>query len=262
MSKAEASLPLENPKLISAIKELKEHGDPEAENAFAACLPGARFLAPVLLDPPPNDGLSGGKVTLKEDTRVSFILLSLSEGDCFFPAFTSWEELRKWRREPGVRALITTFEDYLSMILPKTDGASGFVIDPFGENLLLRRELMLRLRDKSDKLPKAGEQVTLGQPKEFPVELAQALKKALKTQRQAHRAFLQLMVRGTAQSYLLVLDHPENTDCQAIYDALAEAAKPYLKELPLDIVCLRDELGQKATEGREPFYVRRRFGLF
>ncbi|MEA4891930.1 MAG: enhanced serine sensitivity protein SseB C-terminal domain-containing protein [Peptococcaceae bacterium] len=263
MSSADIRRWPENPQLVAAMKEMKETGTPEAENAFAACLREARFLAPVIFDPPlPKTGSPDGKVTLKEDTRISYLLLSLAEGDSFFPAFTSWGEFYKWGRQPKGQTLVTSFDDYCAMILPKTEGASGFVIDPFGENILLRREMMLRLKSEAAFQWKGGQLVSLGQPKEFPAELAEAAKKILKLQKSVHKAYLHLMIRDQRQSYLLVLDFLEDADREKICDILAEAAKPYLKGMELNIVSLQDELGQKATEGREPFYVRKRFGLF
>lgn len=48
---------------------------------------------------------------------------------------------------------------------------------------------------------------------------------------------------------------------EVVFGAIAAAAKPYLKEMYLDMVPLEMEFGQSVVQNVEPFYQRKK-GLF
>lgn len=140
------SKPFTNPELMAAVERMnRENSRASREAVLDLLISTARFLAPVTILPAPNTE-SG---TLDENTQIQFQLLTNQENQPFFPAFTSWEELRKLCGPKNQQTLVVTFLDYAKMVL-QDNRAAGFVVDPFGcclsfdramtEHLVARRQ--------------------------------------------------------------------------------------------------------------------------
>ena len=73
-------------------------------------------------------------------------LLTTKDGKRFFMAFTDWMELKKWKDEENQQTFALKFEDYAAMLLRKdaqgnTSPALGFVINPYGGNIVISKEM-------------------------------------------------------------------------------------------------------------------------
>ena len=133
--------PLTNPELMAAVERMnRENSRASREAVLDIVISTARFLAPVTIIPAPNS--EGG--ALDENTQIQFQLLTNQENQPFFPAFTSWEELRKLCGPKNQQTLAVTFLDYAKMVL-QDNRAAGFVIDPFGCCLSFDRTMMEHL---------------------------------------------------------------------------------------------------------------------
>ena len=140
----ESCNPITNPALLQAVAQMqKENTRQSREAVLDLIIRSARFLAPVSITPPPGNG-EGGTTVLTQATTIQFQLLPNQQGQPFFPAFTSWEELRKLCGPRNQQTLVLTFEDYAGMIL-RDNRAVGFVIDPFGCCLSFEREMVEHL---------------------------------------------------------------------------------------------------------------------
>ena len=132
--------PLTNPELTAAVERMnRENSRASREAVLDLVISSARFLAPVTIIPADNTGNS-----LDENTQIQFQLLTNQENQPFFPAFTSWEELRKLCGPKNQQTLAVTFLDYAKMVL-QDNRAAGFVIDPFGCCLSFDRTMMEHL---------------------------------------------------------------------------------------------------------------------
>lgn len=133
--------PLTNPELLAAVKRMNEENSRASrETVLDLVISTARFLAPVTIIPDPNEQGS----TLGENTQIQFQLLTNQDNQPFFPAFTSWEELRKLCGPKNQQTVAVTFLDYAKMVL-QDNRAAGFVIDPFGCCLSFDRTMMEHL---------------------------------------------------------------------------------------------------------------------
>lgn len=143
----EETKPLHNPELLSAVERMNREQSRESREAVLdLVISTARFLAPVTITPAPDGNLDEG-------TAIQFQLLANQEHQPFFPAFTSWEELRKLCGPKNQQTLVLSFPDYAKMVLQ--DGrAAGFVIDPFGCCLSFDRPMLEHLvRRRQEKFP-------------------------------------------------------------------------------------------------------------
>ncbi len=140
----EHTMELDNQVLLSAVERMgRENSRESREAVLDLVISSARFLAPVEIDPPPEAG-EEGQGRLGAGTSIQFQLLSNQAGQPYFPAFTSWEELRRLCGPKNQQTLVLSFDDYAGMILRDGRGA-GFVIDPFGACLSFDRTMVEHL---------------------------------------------------------------------------------------------------------------------
>ena len=142
----EFNKPVSNPMMVGSIELLKAEDTPEHRQMFLDELQKAKFLAPVVIDPVPQPD-EKGQVKIARDAKVQFPMLSTEDGRKFFMAFTDWTELKKWRDEENQQTFAMNFDDYAGMLLRKDaqgniSPALGFVINPFGGNIVVTREMV------------------------------------------------------------------------------------------------------------------------
>ncbi|MBQ7971902.1 MAG: enhanced serine sensitivity protein SseB [Lachnospiraceae bacterium] len=250
--------------VVEAIDKMRKNNNAQTQGAAIALITQAKYLAPVTLDPPmpKSEKTTNALVQLPPETKVRFHMIENDKQERFFLAFTSYEELAKWNSDDSVNAVIVTFDDIANMILKgyDDDKMKGFVIDPFGSNMVLSKEFALAIKKQKDEFDaarsphaiKEGERVYIGEPADYPTELVKALKEYLPELKDISKAYLQLMCQGERESFLIILDH--KGDKKALYEAVAAAAKPFLGGKILDIIDTENPMGLKVTENAKPFY--------
>lgn len=252
-----------NDELLKAIETMKKDNSPENQSHMLDLMVEAQFLAPVSITPAPeaNSGVMT-KITLASDSKIRFHMIENGQGQRFFLAFTSFDEMRKWRPNQDNQTIITNFDDYANMLKNSVgDGkVAGFVIDPFGTNVIFGKEQSImikevkdgRMADSNRHRINAGEEIYFGEPLNYPTEMVEAVKNYLSKQSNVQSAYLQLMSQGSEESYLIVLEY--EGDRQTLFDGVAEVAKPYLDKLCLDILGVENDLGRKIYNRAKPFY--------
>ena len=145
----EFNKPVSNPMLVGTMELLKAEDSPEHRNMFLAEMVKAHFLAPAVITPIPEEG-NAGELRLVPGSQVQFPMLSTRDGKCFFMAFTDKMEWNKWTESEGKHTFAVTFDDLAGMLLKKdsqgkVSPALGFVINPFGANMIIHREMVAGL---------------------------------------------------------------------------------------------------------------------
>ncbi|MGI5963787.1 MAG: SseB family protein [Lawsonibacter sp.] len=134
---------LSNLELLTAVTHMnREQSRSSREVVLDLVISSARFLAPVTLTS--TDQGADVPADSTPSTAIQFQLLPNQNGQPFFPAFTSWEELRKFCGPKNQQTLLLAFDDYARMIL-QDNQAAGFVIDPFGCCLSFDRSMTAHL---------------------------------------------------------------------------------------------------------------------
>lgn len=261
--------PVTNPGLVLAINEMQQSDTKESKDQVINEVMKAHFISPVNISPIPGPSDDVGKVVLKEKTTIGFNIIENTANQHFFLAFTDWGELGKWCKSENQQTLIMTFDDYAAMVLDEKGNSDGFVINPFGGNIVFNKDMVRALRDERERRKKGGvvEQVVkkdtavqLGQPRIYPEELVKAISNYLKHQNNVMAAYLQLMMKDGEQSYLVVVDF--SGDRRILFDGIANAAMNHLNGMFIDLIPYDSEFGRNATNNIEPFYRRKKFGLF
>ena len=148
---------IENPMLIGAIEVMRADENPEKKEAVLEEILKATFLCPATVSEPPLEG-EDGLPYLKEDCEVQQKMIQDKNGKPLLMAFTSKEEMDKWMSQRAIRDFVygfgMTFLEYVDLMMQEMPNgergpAQGFVIDPYGCNLVVDRDMvaniMLRL---------------------------------------------------------------------------------------------------------------------
>lgn len=239
---------LNNFRLKVFLKEVKENKTESVVNmVFEEIVMRARFISPVLRS---------------ENDKVQMPILVSPEGKHFYAMFTDKEEFENWESVKVSDTMMFTFDDYASMIA-QNEQVAGVVLNPFSDNLVLNRATMEHLKTRKDLRTKgiarhkvtSDTQVMIGEPREYPTEMVEAIKEYLPSVPEVNAVWLRLMVKNNTPSLLLVVDL--QGDKEKIFTDIARTAKPYLKKLYIDMVAYEDDFGKKAAGETKPFYVKK-----
>ena len=146
------------------------------------------------------------------------------------------------------------------------DSEKGIVINPYSDNFVISPQNVIHMKDHKDMVTKGyseqkvskDTQVMIGEPAVYPTEMVQSIKEFANKNKAIKAIWLKLMMKDGEQSYLVIVDF--KGDQNMVFAGIADAARPYLNGMYIDMVPYADRFGQKAATG-QPFY-RRKIGLF
>lgn len=139
------------------------------------------------------------------------------------------------------------------MVFGDKNTLNGFVLNPFGQNILFDKDLIQRVKDSVVKVNR-NESVMLGIPEKYPTQMINALKQFLPDITSVKRAYLLLMVRGEDEKSLLLIVDTDG-DYNTVFEKIADIAVGYLEsDEKLDFIPFAEEFGRNAVEGHTPFY--------
>ena len=255
ISMSDSKLTLANPELKEALATLRLKSEENLEQRiYDMVANGARFLS---VATPAED-------STPEAPKYEFpVLTTKGHGYLFYPIFTDMEELRKWKGNEDAQILILTFDNYAEL-LEQNSKVQGLVINPYGANFAIERDMVDYLKVQKAFIGKLAieqmfhqehdqPEIQLSDPEPYPAEMADALRRYMATNPIIRRAWLRLMDRAGEQSYLVIVDAAES-DTHGDFGEISGAAMPYLTDMYLDLLTLDDPFAQKATEGVAPFY--------
>ena len=273
MDQVDVNKPQENPKLKALFIQKKaaksdEEFDGVMNELCGEIVMNAHFLSVVKFSKEP-ESKGSNQVVVTKGTQIAFPMLSTQDNRKFYPAFIDWDELNKWNimKDTKPKTLILSFDDYAAMVLD-SNGGDGFVINPFSDNLILDRKIINHLREKKHSIKsgitecqaKKDTKVIIGEPKEYPSAMTDAICTYAKTDKRIHSIWLKLMERDEKFSYLLVVDF-QGDEPKSVFSKIGEAAQPFLNGKYLDMVPLSEQFGADAVKGAEPFYKKKK-GFF
>ncbi|WP_157334828.1 enhanced serine sensitivity protein SseB C-terminal domain-containing protein [Paenibacillus lutrae] len=227
----------------------------------------ARYLLPIqLVEQEPSATDKQGRKTLRQGDRIVTAVLDGDNDSKWLPVFTDWYEFEKVYDKELWDSNVAAYEDLLAI----SGGMTGIVINPQGLGLRIdsnnRAKIEDYRRERNEALNSTVTEaavteeptVVLGEPKEYPMQMIQTLKAYMKTQKGIQKAYLRQKKRGNEQSYLLIVDAMSGKE--QIYNEIAAAAAPHLNGIAINIIGM-DEWTE-AGKDIEPFYRKKRFGLF
>lgn len=235
-----------NQALLDAIRIMRKRGTDESISQMIDEVMKAQFLIPAFVQ---KDSDDDGYNAINDTTEVNYRYIKDKKGDKFCLAFTDWEELRKWDNDCK-EAILSNFDNYAELVLNDANDFRGFVINPYGENLIFKKELVASLKEQ--KIQRMQSKVYLGEPKEVPSELLDTLSNYVSEIPGVNAAYYRLMLQGNIQSHLIIVDM--DGDVNETFDKIAEITSPFLEDKLLKLTSVETGLGKEATKDLAPFY--------
>lgn len=142
-----------NSMLNGAIEMMRLDPTPKNHTLVMEEVLKAKFICPVVLSKEPRMNMEGD-VCFAEDCEVRHQMVQNAKGEPFLIAFTSHEQYVAWlekRKAPGkCYEFVMDFSDYVNLVIrPLPNGghgpAVGVVIDPYGCNLKVDRDMIANL---------------------------------------------------------------------------------------------------------------------
>ncbi len=100
---------VKNPELVDAMVAFKANMNKSTEKAMIEAVKNAKLIAPVIMDDLPDD-LEPGQ---EYQANAKFMMVQQKNGKRFFPAFTEWLELLKWKNDPDCKTVTLSFDQVL-----------------------------------------------------------------------------------------------------------------------------------------------------
>lgn len=248
-----------NPELKEAIVNMQEDNIKQNIDKMIDQVVKAKFILPAKVVPTTQAVTENGKTVMKQATQVQFRLLENQNKEKFFGLFTDTEELYKWQDTQNAQKVVTDFDSISQMVMDPHSGVLGFVVNPFGKSVTFPKPMIISIKQQKDfnalnkDLFKPGEQIKIGEPKDYPIDLMATLINHFSAVPNVNLAFLKLMEHSDKKSFLVVVDYIGDT--KQIFDGIKEAAKPYLPEdMDITVMPVTMELARNAINGVEPFY--------
>jgi len=135
--------PVENPRLVAALVAFEKNQGDETRQTLWKELKSAVYLIPVRADKlattPPD---KSGKMTVTEDSPISFFMSPDKAGNPFLPIFTDWQEIAKFTKEP-VNTVVMPADDLWGFVLNQK-GFHGAVLNPADKKALPLDRVMIQ----------------------------------------------------------------------------------------------------------------------
>ena len=226
---------------------------------FVNHLKAARFLVPANIQTEQQaQADASGNIQLVDQPKISFVLFNNAEGQKYFPLFTDIGELRKWQESNNHQLAALSYRDLCEFMKRNPENnIAGAVVNPFGQNIMIPEESLHKILNTEAIAP--GTQIQIGTLKEEPTELLEALKPYLAAKPEIKKAYLRVMKREDKPNpnFLLVVDTDVSggdTAIKELFDGIAAAAKPHLRNVELAIVPTANKFGEAALRDAVPFY--------
>ena len=195
------------------------------------------------------------RVTAKAGEQLALPVIEL-DGNSFVPVFTSVTQLERFRPEGG--GYMRIHGRALSAIAPPDVGVA---VNPGGDlSLALTPEQLAGLATAEPGDSEA--EYLIGQPREEPTELLDAMARFAEGRPQVQAAYRALLVRRRAAEpeHVIGLELRPGADAQPVIDAAAEAAREAgverLALLPLQPGVEAGQIGRFLLGKTEPFWSR------
>lgn len=192
-----------------------------------------------------------------EDDQIKEIVLSESDDhNLYMTLFTSINEYEKYEKEE-TGYMVDTLANIASILTKPGNKAHGLIIDPYGINLMLSKDVIVfkntELYKSFDKEINFDDNIIYGIPKNNPEELINNLKELFKNLYYVNKAYLSLYKSSDDYHYLLIIDMPPLENMFIYSDIQMEVSKYSL--LPIQVLIKDDnELVSKVINDIKPFY--------
>lgn len=130
-----------NSEFIISLKIMQGNLNMETQKDFINQMIHAKFLCPALFDPEPEINPEGVAI-MEDNAKVMLSSLENSKKETYLVAYTDAKEAKEHKQAENQHTVACTYFDFCTMVLQEKSPYSGFVINPFSENIIVSKEIM------------------------------------------------------------------------------------------------------------------------
>lgn len=251
---------IDNTALVAAMANMKATNTDAGKNEFVKLAVKSVYFVPVIISPKPVGNV------IAEGSKIAFHNMKTQDDKKLLMCFTSFDELKKWDAyDPETMDVIRhTYGDLYSLIT-KQNVYNGVIIDPYGENVALKSELMdniakvlIPMKVKAEKIDNSNGD-GLKPAQNYSQEMADAIKNYLATNENVNKAFLMETMRpGTDKATIVVVvDMVEGADIKPAFNAIGANARKFLApNESIGVMLAKDPMVEQLIADVEPFYTK------
>jgi hypothetical protein len=244
-----------NSSLVKAMEDMRADENSTTRNTFIQELLNAKLIIPAEITPEPVDG------KMPKNAVISFFSVKTANDENILYLFTSAEEFKKWELWKGKQLILQNYSQFKTFVTGKKATYDGFVIDPFGACVSIRRALIEKIETALKPMKVKNVRVNVGegglQPATYgSAGMFAALCKAMERNETINAAWMMQADRGANKTPLpvLVVDFTGG-DQSVTFNALARTANEFLADNEtIGIVPAQNV--RTYIEYVEPFYIK------
>lgn len=245
-----------NDKMKAAMRALRDKENQFTIQHMVDSLITSQLLVPAQWDKDPVE--EQGQMIFSPDTKFQLMVINDDRNNCYFPMFTSMEELKKWDTENEIQSLVMSFEQYLPFVEISKDTVRGIVVNPYSENVPFTCDYILqvnqeRIKNLREHSIDAAEQFNLREP----VANVEALKAQLAELGNTYTEIksiylLERLVKDQPSHWFVVVDmDPENPK---LFQVIGETSRPFAKGKGTEFLFASTKEGRLVAEQYDPVY--------
>ncbi|MBP3891175.1 MAG: SseB family protein [Solobacterium sp.] len=256
--------PITNPELVEALETLKAKRTPENEQRMLIAVHEAKLLTPVIFDTPIPQDLSSGRVQLKDNAKMKFVLVNTQDGKTFFPGFSDIEEANKLPKQEGqtYSYIVRTMKDFRKMLRDPNSNVAGVVINPMNQNIVFPKEFMMAPQDQAATTSTASFSQALSlpsldsnafhEPQVYPTALVNHVYETCKEIGGISRVWFKGVHLGMVNGYVFFVELEEEDKSKL--EAIKTSAQEQAGEVPIFVERYTQEIQDKVIHDDFPLF--------
>ena len=245
-----------NEKMQAVLEKVKKDPGVDTVNEMISTLVSTRFLVPAVWDKEPI--VTDGQTVFEANTKFQLMIVETKEHACFFPMFTSMEELKKWRKD-DVRSLVLTYDQFMPFIHMSKEDIQGIVIDPYGANRVIPSELLIELQEQmkvslETKKIKKGQTVHLRDPQEDISDLLRVLKDAAMREETIQSIYIKEKMDADNTHWFMIVE--ADLEDLSLFEKLSLELKPVTRGREIEFMFASAHLAQDVMANSKPVYIK------
>lgn len=196
-------------------------------------------------------------VDVNSEGRYSFHAVSDSKNRKFIVAYSDTSSLITTEKDENQKAVKSSFEDLMEVVLNPGLGLDGVVINPGASEVVFGKELLSSIKEQMAGDDSVG--MCVAQPAEYPPRMKEMIENFALEETSVKAVYVRLLVSQDQKElrWLLVVDSSlEGEQKQYMLDTFKRFMKPYLDGIEGIVATPEEEFASQAIKDVKPFYER------
>ena len=244
--------------LKQILQKMKTNPNQENINELAKCLLTTKIYAPAHWDKDPIAD-ENGQLGFEADTQIELLIIQDDKEKCYFPMFTSQEELLEWK--PNQQSLLLSFEQWITFVDMAQNQVEGIVLNPTSEQIPLHQNFLdsLRKARKATLTPntlETGKQLHLMNPDMNIDIMLESIRNTCKNIPDITAVYVKERFEENKASHWFILVQTQNLQTQ-YFEQIGQDLKGKTYGKSIEFMFANTPLAEKIIQNSRPVYEKK-----